>query len=417
MSQMVAPEKLARGLKDVYLDTSEICHIDGEAGKLIYRGYNIHDLAKQSTFEEVIYLLWFGKLPTRSELAELDARLKAARSLPSPVINIIAAVKDAHPMDVLRTGVSALAAFDPDVSDNSQEANIAKAVRLTAQVPTIVAAHDRLRKGLEPVPPDPSLSHAANFLYMLHGQRPTEEAAAAIDMDFILHAEHGTNASAFAARVTASTMADLHAAIVSAIATLKGPLHGGAAEAVMQMVHEIGEPERAEEYVRQRIAGGGRIMGFGHRVYKAEDPRARHMRERSRVLGEKYGQVKWYEILRQMEEAMAPYRQRGIYVNVDFYAGAVYYLLGIPEDLFIPMFAIGRMPGWMAHVLEQWRDNVLIRPLLHYTGPQDLEFIPIEQRGDGFRPRLANLRGLRALAVAGSRLLRLFGWRGGKTAA
>jgi len=380
MSDGVALENIARGLKGVVADTTEISSIDGEAGKLIYRGYSIHDLAQHSTFEEVCYLLWFGKLPTRAELEDIDARLKQARALPPPIVDIIRLVQNGHPMDILRTAVSASAAYDPDVGDGSTEANIRKAISLTAQVSTIIATLERIRKGKEPVSPDPSLSHAANFLYMLHGERPDPEAAKAIDLDLILHAEHGSNASAFAARVTASTMSDLHGAIVSAIGTLKGPLHGGAAEAVMRMVEEIGEPERVDDYINKMLAQGGRIMGMGHRVYKVEDPRARHMRERLRQLGDKLGQPKWYRILDRIVEVTAPLRAKGISLNVDFYAGAVYYLLAIPDDLLVCMFAMGRMPGWIAQVLEQWRDNVLIRPLLSYTGPQELEYLSLDQR-------------------------------------
>lgn len=380
MSESVAMENIARGLKDVFADTSEISFIDGEAGKLIYRGYNIDDLAQHSTFEEVCYLLWFGKLPNRAELADLDARLKEARALPAPILEVIRLTQGAHPMDVLRTAISALAAYDPDVSDNSTEANLRKAVRLTAQVPTIIAALDRIRRGQEPISPDAGLSHAANFLYMLQGKRADAEAERAIDVDLILHAEHGSNASAFAARVTASTLADLHAAIVTAIGSLKGPLHGGAAEAVMRMVEEIGEPEEVDEYIDRMLSQGLRIMGMGHRVYKVEDPRARHMRERLRQLGEKMGQPKWYRILERIVEVTAPLRAKGISLNVDFYAGAVYYLLAIPEDLFVCMFAMGRMPGWIAQVLEQWQHNVLIRPLLLYTGPKELEYVPLDQR-------------------------------------
>ncbi len=381
MSFPASTPELARGLKGVILDTTETSFIDGEAGKLLYCGYNIHDLAEHSTFEEVVYLLLYGHLPRLAELRELDMALRRSRSIPKEVVDVIRLVQAAHPMDVLRTAVSALAAFDPEAKDTSEEATIRKAIRLIAQVPTIVAAHHRIRSGLELVPPNPDLSHAANFLYMLHGREPNHEETRAIDVDFILHAEHGSNASAFAARVTASTGADLHAAIVSAIGTLKGPLHGGAAEAVMRMVLEIGEPERVDEYIHQMLAEGRRIMGMGHRVYKVEDPRARHMRERARTLGEKMGQPKWYRILERIVEVTAPLRDRGISLNVDFFAGAVYYLLDIPEDLFIPMFAIGRMPGWCAQVLEQMRNNVLIRPLLHYVGPMDLEYVPIEARG------------------------------------
>jgi citrate synthase len=377
-------EELSRGLKGVVIDKTESSHVDGEAGKLIYHGYNIHDLAENSTFEETTYLLWHGRLPTHRELNEFSRSLAANRALPAEVLEVIRLTETAHPLDVLRTAVSAMGAFDPDIDDMSQEANLRKATRLTAQFPTIVAAHARIREGKEAVAPNPKLSHAANFLYMLKGEMPDKDEARAIDVDMILHADHGSNASAFAARVTASTMADLHSAIVSAIATLKGPLHGGAAEAVMTMIREIGEPERVKQYVSAHIASGGRIMGFGHRVYKTEDPRAPHMRDRSRILAGKYnqiGQMKWYYILRKVEEVMAAYRQRGIYVNVDFYASAVYYLLSIPEDLFIPMFALGRMPGWIAQIFEQWQDNILLRPLLKYVGPMDLAYVPIGQRG------------------------------------
>jgi citrate synthase len=373
-------EELARGLKGVVIDKTESSKIDGQLGRLIYRGYDIHDLAEKSTFEEACYLLWHGKLPTQKELDDLSRSLAEHRELPPQILQIIDLVKASHPMDVLRTGVSALAAFDPDTEDNSPKANLRKAIRLTAQMPTIVAVHERIRKGQKAVAPDPSLNHAANFLYMLRGEKPDEESARAIDVDLLLHADHGANASAFAARVATGARADMHAAIVSAIATLKGPAHGGAAQAVMTMTNEIGEPERAEEWVKNAIAAKKRIMGFGHRVYKTEDPRARHLRDRVRHMGEKYGQVKWFQILSRVEQAMAPYRERGIYVNVDFYAGAAYSLLGIPEDLFIPMFALGRMPGWITQILEQWADNILLRPLLKYVGPVDLPYIPISER-------------------------------------
>jgi len=373
-------EQIARGLNGIYIDKTESSHVDGEAGRLIYRGYDIHDLADKSTFEETTYLLWHGKLPNRHELDEFSACLARWRPIPDRLIDVIRSTKDAHPMDVLRTAVSAMGCLDPEVNDTSPEANLNKASRLTAQLPTVVAAHHRIREEKDPVPPNPALGHAANFLWMLRGTEPDQDDARAMDVDMILHADHGSNASAFAARVTASTMADLYSAITSAVATLKGPLHGGAAEAIMTMVREIGEPERVEQYVNARIAAGGRIMGFGHRVYKIEDPRAPHMRDRSRILAGKYDQVKWYYILRKVDEVMAPYRQRGIYVNVDFYAAAVYYLLDIPEDLFIPIFAIGRIPGWIVQIFEQWQDNVLIRPLLRYVGPKDLPYVPIEER-------------------------------------
>ena len=371
---------LARGLKDVVLDTTESSFIDGEAGVLLYRGYTIHDLAENSNFEEVCYLLLQGALPTQPQLDDFSKRLTSHRALPSEVIEVIKLVKAAHPMDVLRTATSALAAFDPDTTDNSREANIRKSERLVAQFPSIVAAHHRVRNGQEPVAPRSDLSHAANFLYMLSGEEPSAEAVEAMDLDFLLHAEHGANASAFAARVTASTLSDLHSSIVTAIGTLKGPLHGGAAEAVQKMTSEIGSPDRAEEYIKQKLESKERIMGFGHRVYRAEDPRARHMREKSRVLGEKLGHSEWYQILTQVEKDMSPYQSRGIFVNVDFYAGSVYALLGLPEDLFVPIFAVGRIPGWCIEILEQYDNNMLIRPLLKYVGPKDVEFVPLEKR-------------------------------------
>ena len=377
----MAPE-IMKGLKDVYLDTTESSFIDGEVGKLLYRGYDIHDLAEKSTFEEVIYLLLNAKLPNKQELAEFDALLRANRRIPDQVIQVLDLVKDSHPMDALRTGISALSAFDPEVGDNSVEATMRKGIRMTAMGPTIVAAHHRLRQGLEPVAPNPDLSHAGNFLYMLFNAVPDEETTKLLDVDFILHAEHGANASSFGARVTASTISDLHSAVVTGVGVLKGPAHGGAAEEVMKMALDIGHPENAAEYCRNILDNGGRIMGFGHRVYRAEDPRARHLRERSRDLSEKMGQPQWFQILTYVEEvAMVPYRSRGIFVNVDFFAGSIYYLLGIPDDLFISIFALGRIPGWTLQCIEQFADNILIRPLLEYTGEMDLEYVPLEQRG------------------------------------
>ena len=376
----MAPE-IMKGLKDVYLDTTESSFIDGQEGKLLYRGYNIHDLAEKSTFEEVIYLLLHGSLPSKEQLAEFDEHLRANRRIPDEVIQVLELVKNSHPMDALRTGISALSAFDAEVTDNSVEATIRKGIRLTAMGPTIVAAHHRLRQGLEPVAPNPDLNHAGNFLYMLFGEVPDQETTDLLDVDFILHAEHGANASAFGARVAASTISDLHSAVVTGVGVLKGPAHGGAAEEVMKMALEIGQPENAEEYCRNILDNGGRIMGFGHRVYKAEDPRARHLRERSRALGEKLGEPRWFQILNYVEEeVMVRYRSRGIFVNVDFFAGSIYYLLDIPDDLFISIFALGRIPGWTLQCAEQYEDNILIRPLLEYSGDMDLEYVPIEQR-------------------------------------
>ena len=374
--------EIKRGLKDVYLDNTEASFVDGQAGKLLYRGYNIHDLAEKSSFEEVISLLLYGGLPSKAQLAELDANLRSSRSVPDEVVQVIRLVKSSHPMDALRTGVSALSAFDPEVGDNSPEATVRKGMRITAQAPTILAAHHRIRNGLAPVAPNASLSHAGNFLYMLYGEPPDKETEKLMDVDFILHAEHSSNASAFGARVAASTFSDLHSAVVAGIGILKGPWHGGAAEEVMKMAMDIGQPENAEPYARKILDGGGRIMGFGHRVYKAEDPRARHLRERSRKLGEALGQPNWFQILTHLEEkTMVPYRSRGIYVNVDFFAGSIYHLLGIAADLFIPIFALGRIPGWTLQCVEQYGNNILIRPLLDYKGPMDLEYVPIEQRG------------------------------------
>ena len=380
---------IVEGLKGVYFATSEASFIDGEVGKLLYRGYNIHDVAEHSTFEETAYLLLYRKLPTRAELAAFDAELKARRALPEPVVQIIRGVQSAHPMDVLRTAVSALAAFDPETELKPElrnlqpflDATLRKGIRLTAQAPTIVAAHQRIRSGQEPVPPRNDLSHAANFLYMLSGKQPDPEEARLIDVDFVLHAEHGSNASAFGARVAASTWADLHCAVVSGIGTLKGPAHGGAAEAVMSMCLEIGSPDRVESYLEERLSKGERVMGFGHRVYRAEDPRARHLRERARDLGAKKGEPHWFQMLQLIEKRMERYQSRGIFVNVDFYASAIYHLLGIPDDLFVPIFTMGRVPGWVLQCIEQYAKNELLRPLTYYVGEMDLEYVPIEQRG------------------------------------
>jgi citrate synthase len=293
---------------------------------------------------------------------------------------VIGHVKSAHPMDVLRTAVSALAAFDPDVADNSPQATLRKGIRLTSQVPMIVTAHEHIRNGRRPVAPDPALGHAANFLYMLKGTRPSADTARLMDVDMILHAEHGSNASAFTARVVAGTEANLHAAMTAAIAALSGPAHGGAAENVMKMAQEIGDPAKAADYVKAKRANREAIMGFGHRVYKAEDPRARHMRAGVEKLSVEMGEPKWYQILAALVDAMKPYARHGVNVNVDFYAGVVYYLNGIPSDLFVPIFAIGRVPGWTVQVMEQMESNILIRPLTVYSGPAPRGYVPIGSR-------------------------------------
>ena len=373
--------QLHRGLREVYIDRTKSSFIDGGVGKLLYRGYDIHDLAEKSTFEETAYLVMNGELPTQAQLDSFDADLKSARELPSEVLDIIRLTQKSHPMDVLRTAVSALAAYDPDTEDNSTEATLRKGIRLTAQASTIVAAHARIRDGNDPIDPDPGLGHAANFLYMLFGEAPAKEDANLIDKDFVLHAEHGINASAFGARVAASTQADLHCAVTTGISVLKGPSHGGAAEEVMKMTQEIGSEDNTENYVRERIRGGGRIMGFGHRVYKAVDPRSVHLQDDARDLGERKGEPKWFLILQSVIDVMQPYRRRGIYQNVDFFSGAIYYLLDIPDDLFISIFAMGRVPGWTAQVVEQFENNILLRPRLLYTGPMDVPYVPIEERG------------------------------------
>ena len=369
-----------RGLKEVYFDRSETCFIDGRGGKLQYRGYSIDDLATRSTFEETAYLLLYGELPSQAQLDAFDAELKSARTLPGKILDVIRLVQDAHPMDVLRTAVSALAATDPETADKSHDATLRKGMRLTSQVPAIVTAHHAIREGRDPVEPSPTLSHAANFLYMLDGEEPSDDAAGLMDKDFILHAEHGSNASSFTARVVTGTQADLHSSITAAIAALSGPSHGGAAENVMQMAREIEEPGRAAGYVKELRSRGEPVMGFGHRVYRAEDPRARHLREGVQRLSAEKGEPKWYAILEAVQEAMRPYGRLGVNVNVDFFAGVIYYLHGIPQDLFVPIFAVGRVPGWTVQVLEQMDNNILLRPLLHYVGPLDREYVPIEGR-------------------------------------
>ena len=373
--------KLHRGLREVYIDRSKSSFIDGNIGKLLYRGYNIDELAVHSNFEETAYLVMYGELPTQAQLDEFDATLKAARLIPDEIVDVIKLTRNSHPMDVLRTAISALSAYDPDTEDNSTEATLRKGLRLTAQAPTIVATHARVRDGKDPIAPDSNLNQAANFLNMLFGELPEQVDSDLIDKDFVLHAEHGINASSFGARVAASTVADLHCAVTTGVAVLKGPSHGGAAEEVMKMAQEIGTEENAENYVRERLDSGGRIMGFGHRVYRAIDPRSVHLQDDAKALGERKGEPKWFSILQNVIEAMEPYRRRGIYQNVDFFSGTIYYLLGIPDDLFISIFAMGRIPGWTAQVVEQFENNILLRPRLLYTGEMDVPYVPIGERG------------------------------------
>ena len=372
--------KINRGLKGVYFERSGVSHIDGAKGELSYRGYSIHDLATHSTFEEVAYLLIHGELPNQKELNAFEDNLKAARELPIAVYDVIRAAKDGHPMDVLRTAVSALASLEPTSQKVDEKGFLENGIRLMSHVPMIIAAHHNIRNGRAPVAPDADLTHAANWLWMLKGEKPSQDTARLADVDFILHAEHGSNASSFAARVTVGTEANLHGAIVTALSTLAGPAHGGAAEDVMKMVHEIGNAENAAHYVKEKRAAREAVTGFGHRVYRAEDPRARHMREGVKKLGEEMGAPEWYEILQAVVEAMKPYSRHGLNVNVDFYSGVIYQLHGIPMDLYVPIFAIGRMPGWIIQCLEQLRGNILIRPLTLYNGPDMRPYVGMADR-------------------------------------
>lgn len=375
----MATSSFSAGLEDVVAAESEICFIDGKEGRLVYRGYDIHDLVKHSTFEEVVYLLWHGKLPAAAELEALTSQLRENRDLPEPVLAAMRGMpRESAPMDVLRTAVSMLSLYDPDSGDNSREANVRKAIRLVAQLPTIVAAWEHFRKGEEPVRPRRDLSMAGNFLYMLFGREPGPQYEKAFDVALILHADHELNASTFSARVTAATLSDLYSAITSAIGTLKGPLHGGANEQVMKMLLEIGEIGRAEEWIKEALNQKRKIMGFGHRVYRTEDPRATHLRKLSEQMGREAGELKWFQMSQVIERVVR--ETKGLYPNVDFYSASMYYSMGIPTDLYTPIFAISRIAGWTAHVLEQFANNRLIRPRAEYVGPNRLSYVPLEQR-------------------------------------
>ena len=367
------------GLEDVVAATSAICDVNGKEGRLLYYGVDIHDLAAHSTFEETVYLLWHGRLPTRPELEELRRGLAQNRALSAEVLRMLTEFpKGTVPMETLRTAVSLLSMYDPDDADNSREANVRKATRLVAQTPTIVAAIQAIREGREPTAPREDLSLAANFLYMLFGQEQSETAVHVMDVALILHADHELNASTFAARVTAATLADMYSAAVAAICALKGPLHGGANEQVFKMLQAIETPDRADAYIKEQLGAGKKIMGFGHRVYRTDDPRATHLRELSQQLGQERGEPQWYEISRQVEQTV--HAEKGLYANVDFYSASTYHSLGIPTDLFTPVFAISRMSGWTAHILEQYGNNRLIRPRAEYTGPRNVAYTPIDER-------------------------------------
>jgi citrate synthase len=370
-----------KGLEGVVATTSKICYIDGENGVLAYRGIDIHELAEKSSFEETCYLLWHGKLPTRTELSELSEQLAGERKLDPAIVDFLGHLpRGAEPMDVLRTAVSALALYEPQAAASDHDANVRTAIRLTSQLAMIVAAYDRLRKGKAIVSPDSRLSHAANFLLMLSGEKPSETAEHALDIALILHADHELNASTFAARVTAATLSDMHSAITSAIGTLKGPLHGGANEVVFHMLEEIDRRQvDPAEHVRGLLAQRKKISGFGHRVYHTEDPRATHLRKMSEDLGRSRGEPKWFEMSRRIEQFVKS--EKNLNANVDFYSASTYHVLGIDVDLFTPIFAVSRISGWTAHVIEQLDDNRLIRPRADYIGPAyPQHWVPIDQR-------------------------------------
>jgi len=370
------------GLEDVVATSSAICYLDGDRGVLAYCGYDIHDLAKSATFEEVCYLLWHRRLPTRAELGDLQSQFAAARALPEPVIRLMRTLPPVDGMDALRTITSALAHYDAEADDSSPQAQYRKAVRLTAQTGTVVATWGRLRAGGGAIAPDPVMSQAANFLYMLTGERPNATAIRAFDIALILHADHELNASTFAARVAAATLTDIYSAVVAGIAALKGPLHGGANAEVMKMLLEFGHnttPERVDQAIRAKFARKEKIPGFGHRVYHTEDPRATHLRQMSQELGRRAGNTAWFDMSQRIEALVKA--EKKLNPNVDFYSASTYYTLGIPIDLYTPIFAVSRMSGWTAHVLEQYANNRLIRPRADYIGPEyPQRFVPLEHR-------------------------------------
>ncbi|MFD2671646.1 citrate synthase [Marinicrinis sediminis] len=366
-----------KGLEGIVATTSSISSIID--GVLTYRGINIDELAEKATFEEVVYLLWFGKLPNQSELDDLKGKLSEASSIPEEVIQYVQGLpKEVNSMAALRSIVSTLSLYDEEANEMSDEANIRKAIRLQAQLPTIVAAFARLREGQEPIQPKQGASIAYNFLYMLTGEEPTDIAVEAMDKALILHADHELNASTFASRVTVATLSDMYSGVVSAIGALKGPLHGGANEQVMAMLEEIGTSDRAESVIKEKLSNKEKIMGFGHRVYKNGDPRAKHLQKMSKQLGEVTGNSNWYEMSTQIEEIVTG--SKGLKPNVDFYSASVYTSLGIPRDLFTPIFAMSRVSGWTAHILEQFENNRLIRPRAEYTGPSSAPYVPMEDR-------------------------------------
>ncbi len=374
--------KIDKGLDDVYVKESSICLVDGVKGRLLYRGWDIRDLAKHSSFEETTFILIHGRLPTKEELADARHTFGEARAISPEVVKLLRCMpEDAPPIDVLRTAVSYLSNFDAERDDPTQAANMRKAQRLIGKFPTLVAAAHRLRLGKRVIPPDPSLGQSEDFLRMLTGKKPDPLATKVMDVALILHADHSMNASAFAATVAASTLADLYSSIVAAIATLKGPLHGGANEAALKTMLTIGKPENAEAYVLNTLRNHGKIFGFGHRVYKTWDPRALILREYAQQLSRLTKQEDLFHVAEIVQDTVVrELSSKHIYPNVDFYSGLVYHLLGVPTDLFTPIFAISRVSGWTAHVMEYWEDNRLVRPLDYYVGPTDNVYVPLEQR-------------------------------------
>lgn len=378
------PATAPTGLRGAVVGDTRLSSINGEKGELIYCGLDIHDLARSSTFEEVAYLLWFGALPTAQHLNEFRANLSRHRELPDGVLALLRTLpKNGTPMDALRTAVSALGLFDSSVNDMSQSAHVEKALKLTALVPTIVAAYYRLSQGLEPIPSDPKLDTAANFLYMFTGKVPSAEAARVLDVSLILHADHGMNASTFSAIVTAATLSDMYAAITSAIGTLKGPLHGGANEGVILNLLDIGNVESVPGWVDKKFAAHEKIMGFGHAVYKAYDPRATELKRIAKEVGTMAGTTKWVDMTEAMENSVWDAKQ--LYPNVDLYSASVYYTLNIPTPYFTAVFAISRIVGWSAHCMEQYADNKLIRPRANYVGARDAQYVPIAQRSEDIK--------------------------------
>ena len=376
---MSDPGELSKGLEGIIAAKTRLSDVQGDVGRLIYCGYDIDELAGRVSYEEVVHLLHHNHLPNRKELTDLRATLAGFRDLPKGVIDTILSLpKTTPPMHALRTAVSVLGCFDTTAEDDSQHAQRRKALRLVSQIPVVTAYFHRNRQGLDLIPPDPTLGEGANFLYMINGERPSPDMESTMDLCYVLHADHGMNASTFAARVTIATLSDMYSAITSAIGTLKGPLHGGANEGVIKMLQEIGSLEAVDSYIHDALAQKKKIMGIGHRIYKVLDPRAPHLKRMAQKLSAQLGVPKWIQMSERIAELML--QEKHLHANVDFYSATVYYSLGIPTDLFTPIFAIARTSGWTAHVLEQLADNRLIRPQSVYTGPMDLKVLPIEQR-------------------------------------